>query len=219
MLGHRVIPPHGTAGGTLWPDDLEDAVNETSPAPALVCANAAAWRAWLDAHEGTNDGVWLTLAKKGVDDPTSLTYAQALDEALCSGWIDGQMKSIDAATYQQRCTPRRKRSLWSARNVDHVARLTEEGRMRASGLAEVERAQADGRWDAAYAGQATMAVPEDLDAALAADATARTAFETLNAQNRYAILHRITTATSAASRSSRLERMVAMLGRGETPYP
>ena len=185
----------------------------------LVCRDAADWRSWLNAHEHLSDGVWLMLAKKGTQEPTSLSYAQALDEALCSGWIDGQVKSIDAAVYQQRFTPRRKRSLWSARNVGHIERLRQEGRLRASGLAEVERAQSDGRWAAAYAGQATMSVPDDLIAALAADEKARTAFESLTSQNRYAVLHRITTATSAQTRVNRLERLLAMLARGDTPHP
>lgn len=190
------------------------------PAPdVLVVADVAAWRSWLDAHEAESDGVWLTLAKKGVTSPTSLTYAQALDEALCSGWIDGQSKSVDAATYLRRFTPRRARSMWSARNVEHIARLVAEGRMRTRGAAEVERAKSDGRWDAAYAGSATIGMPDDLTAALAADDAARAMFGTLNAQNRYSVLHRIATARTPETRQRRLERLVAMLSRGETPHP
>lgn len=185
----------------------------------LVVADVAAWRSWLAAQEDESDGVWLTLAKKGTTSPTSLTYAEALDEALCSGWIDGQSKSVDAATYLRRFTPRRARSMWSKRNVDHVARLIDEGRMRTRGVAEVERAKADGRWDAAYAGSATVEMPDDLRAALAADDTARATFGTLNAQNRFAVLHRITTARAPETRQRRLERLVAMLSRGETPHP
>lgn len=185
----------------------------------LVVADVGAWRAWLDEYEYDSDGVWLTLAKKGTTTPTSLTYAQALDEALCSGWIDGQSKTIDAATYQRRITPRRPRSIWSARNVEHIARLTDEGRMRPRGLAEVERAKDDGRWDTAYAGSATIQVPDDLVAALREDEAARTTFERLNAQNRYAVLHRITTARTPETRQRRLDRLVSMLGRGETPHP
>ncbi len=189
-------------------------------APAvLVVADVAAWRTWLDEHEGASDGVWLTLAKKGTTSPTSLTYAQALDEALCSGWIDGQSKSVDAATYLRRFTPRRARSMWSKRNVEHVARLVDEGRMRPRGAAEVARAKDDGRWDAAYAGSATIETPDDLRAALAADDAARATFGTLNAQNRYAVLHRITTARTPETRQRRLDRLVAMLARGETPHP
>src|SRR5699024_2357029 len=126
-----------------------------------IVADVTAWRAWLDTHEQQQEGVWLMLAKKGTIEPTTLTYAQALDEALCSGWIDGQKRSFDAATFLQRFTPRRPRSIWSARNVEHVARLQAEGRMRDRGLAEVAAAQADGRWERAYAGQATALVPDD----------------------------------------------------------
>lgn len=185
----------------------------------LVLPDAQAWRAWLNEHEHTCDGLWLMLAKKGVTTPTSLTYAEALDEALCSGWIDGQAKSIDAATYMQRFTPRRRRSLWSARNVTHVARLTEQGRMRERGLAEIERARADGRWDAAYAGPATIEVPDDLIAALTTNPSAHKAFQTLNAQNRYTVLHRVVTARTPQIRQRRIDRLIDMLARGETPHP
>ncbi|RII95074.1 hypothetical protein DZF95_02615, partial [Clavibacter michiganensis] len=133
----------------------------------LTVPDRAAWRAWLDANEETSDGVWLVLAKKGTTDPTSLTYAEALDEALCSGWIDGQTASIDERIFRRRFTPRRKASLWSERNIGLVATLTAEGRMRPAGIREVERAQADGRWERAYAGQASASEPEGLLAALA----------------------------------------------------
>lgn len=128
----------------------------------LVLPDVAAWRAWLDDHEHEPDGVWLVLAKKGVTEPTTLTYDTALDEALCSGWIDGQRRGRDHSTYRQRFTPRRKASLWSQRNLGLVAALIAEGRMRERGHAEIERAKGDGRWDRAYAGSATATVPEDL---------------------------------------------------------
>lgn len=185
----------------------------------LVLADAQAWRAWLDENEVTSDGVWLMLAKKGVTTPTSLTYTEALEEALCSGWIDGQSKSIDAATFQQRFTPRRRRSLWSARNVARVTRLIDDGRMRSRGLSEIDRAKADGRWDAAYAGAATIEVPDDLAEALDAVVGARATFETLNAQNRYAVLHRVTTALNPQTRQNRIDRLVEMLAGGDTPHP
>lgn len=185
----------------------------------LLLPDVTAWRAWLNEHEDSSEGVWLRLAKKGVTVPTSLTYAQALDEALCSGWIDGQSKSIDETTYRQRFTPRRKRSMWSTRNVGHVARLSDEGRMRARGYAEVERAQQDGRWEAAYAGPATMEVPAELADALGESPAAAAAFETLSSRNRYAILHRITTLKTAESRRRNTAKYVEMLERGETPYP
>ncbi len=182
-------------------------------------ADAVAWRAWLDENEDTSDGVWLVLAKKGTTTPTTLTYAEALDHALCSGWIDGQKASVDAATFLQRFTPRRRASMWSKRNVELVARLTDEGRMRPRGQAEIDRAKADGRWDRAYAGSATMEVPDDLAAALAAEPAAATLFAELDAANRFSILHRVTTAATAATRANRIERLVGMLARGETPHP
>lgn len=212
----------GNAGGierrmtARQPNRTEHRTDGDGP---LVLADAGAWRAWLDGHEDTSDGVWLTLAKKGVTTPTSLTYAQALDEALCSGWIDGQSRTLDTVTYQRRFTPRRQRSLWSARNVAHVARLIEEGRMRPRGFSEIERARADGRWDAAYAGSATIEVPDDLVAALREVEAARRTFETLNAQNRYAVLYRVTTARTPQTRQRRLDRLIEMLARGETPHP
>ncbi|GAA4283313.1 hypothetical protein GCM10022261_08440 [Brevibacterium daeguense] len=135
---HREHDPETTASGTPG--------TESNP---LLLTDAEAWRAWLDEHEQTSDGVWLTIAKKGCTEATSLAYVQAVEEALCSGWIDGHTKKIDHATYKQRFTPRRKRSTWAASNIARVARLTEEGRMRPRGLAEVERAKADGRWEAA----------------------------------------------------------------------
>jgi uncharacterized protein YdeI (YjbR/CyaY-like superfamily) len=187
--------------------------------PELIVADVPAWQAWLQAHHDQPSGVWLVLAKKGTTAPTSLTYEQALEEALSHGWIDGQTKQRDDITYRQRFTPRRARSMWSQRNVERVARLTSAGRMRPAGLAEVERAQADGRWAAAYAGQAATEVPADLTVALAAAPRAEAMFAILTAQNRYAILHRVAAAQRAETRSRRIEQFVAMLARGGTVYP
>ncbi len=187
--------------------------------PELVVADAAAWRTWLVANGADPTGVWLVLAKKGTTSPTSLTYDQALEEALCHGWIDGQVGRRDDATYRQRFTPRRVRSPWSKRNVGIVQRLVAEGRMQPAGLAEVERAKADGRWDAAYAGPATIEVPDDLAAALAAEPAAQAWFDVLTAQNRYAVLYRVHGAKRAETRARRVEEFVAALARGETPYP
>ncbi|KQO63707.1 YdeI/OmpD-associated family protein [Curtobacterium sp. Leaf261] len=190
------------------------------PAPeVLVVADAAAWRAWLDEHESTSDGVWLVLAKKGTTSPTSLTYAQALDESLCSGWIDGQKRSRDESTFVERFTPRRRASLWSQRNIGLVAALVAEGRMRPRGQAEIDRAKEDGRWDRAYAGQSSAEPPEDLLAALAATPGAAATFATLDSANRYAVIHRIVTAPSPTARTNRLTKLVAMLDRGERPHP
>jgi uncharacterized protein YdeI (YjbR/CyaY-like superfamily) len=190
-----------------------------TPIEPLTLADAAAWRQWLDVNEDSSDGVWLVLAKKGSTSPTSLSYAQALDEALCSGWIDGPRRSGDSATYLQRFTPRRRASMWSQRNVGIVETLVAEGRMRPRGQAEIDRARADGRWDRAYAGPATAQVPDDLSAALAADPVLSAAFAAANSTNRYAILHRVLTAPNPTTRANRLARLVAMLGRGEYPYP
>ncbi len=184
----------------------------------LTVADAAAWRVWLGEHHEESQGVWLRLAKKGTTEPTSLTYEEALDDALCHGWIDGQVRRLDERTYRQRFTPRRARSTWSKRNVGHVERLASENRMLPAGVAAVERAKADGRWEAAYAGQAAMEVPVDLAAALNAEPAAQAMFDILTSQNRYAILFRIHDAKRADTRAQRIERFVAMLVRGETPH-
>jgi uncharacterized protein YdeI (YjbR/CyaY-like superfamily) len=180
------------------------------PTP-LTVTDAAAWRAWLDENEYISDGVWLTLAKKGTTAPTSLTYAEALDEALCSGWIDGRKNAVDAATFRQHFTPRRARSMWSARNVAHVARLIDEGRMRERGRSEIDRAKADGRWERAYAGSATLEVPADLQSALDAEPSAAAAFAALGSTARFPILLQIVTAPTAALRAARIARHVERL--------
>jgi uncharacterized protein YdeI (YjbR/CyaY-like superfamily) len=187
--------------------------------PRLEVRDVSAWRAWLDVHEDSSDGVWLVLAKKGTTNPTSLTYAEALDEAICSGWIDGQLKRLDEKTHLQSFTPRRARSMWSARNVGYVARLTAEGRMRPRGIQEVERAQADGRWDNAYEGSAKIEVPPELQTALNESPDAAAMFAVLTSQNRYAILHRLKNMKTEAAKSRNIVKFVAMLERGETLYP
>jgi uncharacterized protein YdeI (YjbR/CyaY-like superfamily) len=187
--------------------------------PELTFADAPAWRTWLSEHHDDQSGIWLVLAKKGTTQPTSLTYEQALEEALCHGWIDGQIRRRDERTFRQRFTPRRARSAWSRRNVGHVERLLGEGRMHAAGIAHVERAKADGRWAAAYAGQASIEVPPELASALAAEPRAQAMFEILTSQNRYAVLYRIDTAKRSDTRARRIEQLVAMLARGETIHP
>ncbi|MDT7596451.1 MAG: hypothetical protein QOJ06_1997 [Pseudonocardiales bacterium] len=184
----------------------------------LIFADAAAWRTWLAEHQGSSPGLWLVLAKKGTVAPTSLSYDQALEEALCHGWIDGQVQRRDQTTYRQRFTPRRPRSPWSARNVGIVTGLVAAGRMHPAGVTEVERAKADGRWDAAYAGPASIEVPADLGAALAAEPRAQAMFDILTSQNRYAVLYRISNAKSVGTRARRIDQFVAMLARGETVY-
>lgn len=151
--------------------------------------------------------------------PTSLTYDQALEEALCHGWIDGQVGRRDEATYRQRFTRRRQRSAWSKRNATIVERLLADGRMHAAGIEEVERAKADGRWQTAYAGSASIEVPPDLVQALTAEPKAQAMFKRLSRQNRYAILYRIVTAKQADTRARRIQEFVTMLIPGETIYP
>lgn len=191
----------------------------TDQLPELLMPDAAAWRAWLATHHEDPEGVRLVLAKKGVTEPTSLVYADALDEALCFGWIDGQVGRRDERTFYQRFTQRRVRSTWSQNNVASAERLISEGRMAAPGRAAIERAKADGRWDAAYAGSRSIEVPADLQAALDAVPAAAAAFSELTRLNRYAILYRVGTVSTPAARSRKIDRYVAMLARGQTLYP
>lgn len=186
--------------------------------PELTVGDVSDWRKWLGKHHADPGGVRLVLSKKGALEPTSLTYAQALEEALSYGWIDGQGNRRDDATYLVRFTPRRKRSVWSKRNTGIAERLIAEGRMHAAGLAEIERAKADGRWASAYAGSADIEVPDDLVAAINADPAAKAMFGTLSAVNRYAVLYRIHAAKRPETRARRIEQFVAMLARGETVY-
>jgi uncharacterized protein YdeI (YjbR/CyaY-like superfamily) len=187
--------------------------------PTLIVADSAAFRDWLHANGDGSDGVWLVLAKKNTTEPTSLSYSQALEEALCHGWIDGQKRSRDATTFSQRFTPRRRTSQWSKRNVGIAERLIADGRMLPSGLVEIARAKADGRWAAAYSGQATATVPDDLATALAGNAAADQTFRSLNRANRYAVLYRIENAKRPDTRARRIDELVAMLARGETIHP
>ncbi len=186
--------------------------------PELLLSDAAAWRDWLGEHHDGSPGVWLVLHKKG-GMVTALTYDQALDEALCFGWIDGQVGRRDDSSYRQRFTPRRPRSRWSARNVDHVARLVTSGRMHTSGQAAVDAAKADGRWDAAYAGQGSATMPQDLAAAISASPTAQATLDTLSSTNRYALIYRVDAVKKATTRERKIAQFVEMLERGETPYP
>ena len=184
--------------------------------PVLAFADAAAWEDWLTAHPSA-DGLWLRIAKKG-NAAASVTYAQALDVALCHGWIDGRKQGDDAQWFLQRFTPRRARSLWSKINVGHAERLIAAGRMRGGGLREIEAAKADGRWDAAYAGAAAMDIPPELAAALERNPQARTAFEALDRTNRYAICWRVATARRIQTREARATELLEKLVRGETPH-
>lgn len=187
--------------------------------PELLVPDVAGWRAWLAEHHPTSQGVRLVLAKKGVAGPTTLTYDEALPEALCHGWIDGQLTRRDEATYCVRFTPRRARSPWSQRNVEAAERLIAQGRMQPAGLAEVERAKADGRWQRAYAGSASLEVPDDLRQAIASSPAAQRMWDVLTRTNRFAVVYRVQDAKRAETRGRRIEQYVEMLARGETPYP
>ena len=187
--------------------------------PEVMVPDATAWRAWLGTHQADSPGVWLVLSRKGTTAPTELTYDQALEEALSHGWIDGQGRQRDQTTYRVRFSPRRRRSAWSKRNTLIAERLIGEGRMHPAGLAEVKRDQADGRWEAAYHGSATIEVPNDLKAALDAEPAAGAMFARLSALNRYAVLYRIHAAKRPETRARRIQGFVSMLARGETIYP
>ncbi len=182
-------------------------------APRLF-SSAQAFEAWLKKHHASSDGLWLKIAKRGAGEP-GVSYAEAVDIALCWGWIDGQKKGLDEQYFLQRFTPRRPRSVWSKINVGKAQALIDAGRMQAPGHAQIEAAKADGRWARAYDGARTSTVPEDLQAALDAEPKAKAFFATLNAANRYAVLWRIQTAAKAETRARRIAQLVAMLGRGE----
>jgi uncharacterized protein YdeI (YjbR/CyaY-like superfamily) len=187
--------------------------------PELLVADVKEWGEWLRTNHGREQGVWLVLAKKGTSEPTTLDYERALEEALCFGWIDGQVGRRDERTFRQRFTPRRARSRWSQRNVARIERLRAAGRMQPAGELAVEQAMADGRWDEAYAGQATMETPADFTAALAAEPKANEMWEALTKQNKYSVLYRLHDVKGAARRVQRIEQFVAMLARGETIHP
>ena len=186
--------------------------------PIIAFANRRAWSDWLAGNHGTARGVWVKLAKKGSPVP-SISHAEAVEVALAWGWIDAQGKGAEPGWWLVKFTPRAPRSLWSQINRDRALALIAAGEMQAPGLAEVERARRDGRWDAAYAGSRTIEVPADLTAALARKRRAAAAFAKLDARNRYAILFRIHTARKPETRAARIAHFVAMLGRGETPHP
>ncbi|MFJ8687796.1 YdeI/OmpD-associated family protein [Micromonospora wenchangensis] len=184
----------------------------------LIVPDADALRAWLSAHHDTSPGVWLALTRKG-GTVTTLTWQQAVDEGLCFGWIDGQARKRDQESSWIRFTPRRARSIWSQRNVAHVARLEEQGRMQPPGRAAVEAARADGRWAAAYAPPSEVEVPADLLAAVAADPAAQAMFDVLTRTNLFALVHRLNAVKRAQTRERKIAEFVAMLARHETPHP
>jgi len=186
--------------------------------PVLAFASRAEWEAWLAEHHANSRGVWLAIAKKG-SGIASVSYAEALDGALAYGWIDGRKEALDGERWLQRFTPRAARSRWSKINREKAEALVARGEMRPAGLAEVERAKADGRWDAAYDGQRRAAVPDDLQKALDANPAARAFFAALDSANRYAILYRIHDAKKPETRARRIEKLVAMLAEGKKIHP
>ena len=186
--------------------------------PVIAFKSQAAFEQWLGSQPAGGRGLWLKIAKKS-SGIASISRAEAVDAALCHGWIDGQLDSFDDRHWLIRFTPRQSTSIWSEKNRARALELVALGRMRPAGLSEVERAKKDGRWDKAYAGQRTAQVPDDLMQALSKNKKAKAFFETLDSRNRYAILYRVHNAKKAATRSARIETFVAMLARGETIHP
>jgi uncharacterized protein YdeI (YjbR/CyaY-like superfamily) len=186
---------------------------------SVVFPSAEAFESWLAEHHAQSPGVWLRLRKKGSAAPGTVTYAEALESALCFGWIDGQKRSFDEDHWLQRFTPRSPRSRWSRINRDKAQELIEQGRMRPAGLAEIERARADGRWEGAYASARNSTVPDDLAAALAADPAAAAFFADLDGANRYAVLYRIEEAKRPETRARRIATYVRMLAEGRKLHP
>jgi uncharacterized protein YdeI (YjbR/CyaY-like superfamily) len=190
----------------------------SDPLPVMTFDSTDAWDAWLGAHHADSPGLWLKIAKKGAAGRT-ISYSEALDVALCHGWIDGQKGRYDDEYWLQRFTPRKPASKWSKINTERVAALIASGRMRPAGLHEVERARADGRWEQAYESQSRVTVPEDLARALAENERARAFFATLDSANRYAILYRIGTAKRPETRAKRIDTFVTMLSEHKKIHP
>ena len=186
--------------------------------PKLTFTTQEEWESWLDGNGATVPGVWLRLAKKSAAEPT-ISYAQALEGALCYGWIDGQKQAESEDYWLQRFTPRKARSIWSKINTAKAEALIAAGRMRPAGLLEVERAKGDGRWDAAYSSASTSTIPDDLQQALDANPKAQAFFLTLNSTNRYAILFRIQTVKKAETRAKKIAQFIEMLSKGEKLHP
>ena len=190
----------------------------TADSETMLFPSQGAFAQWLAEHHDSSDGVWLRHAKKGAPEP-SVTYQEALEVALCFGWIDGQKRALDATHYLQRWTPRRQRSLWSKVNREKALRYIEEGKMQPGGLAEIERARRDGRWDAAYDSASTASVPPELLAAFEEHPGAAEFFATLNAQNRYAFLFRLQTAKRPETRLRKAREYAAMLAQHQMLHP
>jgi uncharacterized protein YdeI (YjbR/CyaY-like superfamily) len=189
-------------------------VKKSAELPTVLFDDQTAWRAWLEEHSAQEDGLWLKIAKKA-SGKQSVSYAEALDEALCYGWIDGQKRAFDESYFLQKFTPRRASSIWSKINVEKVGALTDAGRMKPTGLAAVAAAQKDGRWEQAYDSHRTIEIPPDFQAALDAHPRAKQFYATLNKTNVYAILWRIHTTKKPELRAAKIEKLIGMLDRGE----
>lgn len=190
----------------------------TRDLPVLAFKSLQAWEDWLAAQPAGSPGVWLKLAKKSAGVP-SVSRQEAIDGALCHGWIDGQLDKFDADWWLVRFTPRKPNGKWSQKNRARALELMRLKRIKPAGLREIEQSQADGRWDQAYASQSAAGIPDDFDAALAKNKKARAFFATLDSANRYSILYRVTTAKKPETRARRIETFVTMLSRGETIHP
>jgi uncharacterized protein YdeI (YjbR/CyaY-like superfamily) len=204
----------------MWrmPDAARTGGAQDGADPVLAFSTQEAWEKWLEEHHADVRGIWLKIPKTG-SGLDGVGYAEALESALCFGWIDGQKKKLDEQHWLQRFTPRRPGGKWSKVNRQKATELIERGRMRPAGLREVDKAKADGRWEAAYEGQRTATVPEDLQAALDASPQARDFFATLDSRNRYAILYRVQDAKKPQTRAARIEKFVAMLAAQQKLHP
>src|SRR5215510_5938429 len=200
------------------PKEVKHPRNTNTDIAILPFESQKDWAAWLAKNHATSSGVWLKLARKA-SGIKSVNYDEALELALCYGWIDGQRKSHDETSFLQKFTPRGPRSIWSKINTEKAQRLIESGKMKPAGLKAVESAKEDGRWDAAYAPQSKAVAPDDLQIALDRNAKAKAFFTTLDSRNRYAILHRIHTAKKAETRAKRIEQFIRMLEKKEKIYP
>jgi uncharacterized protein YdeI (YjbR/CyaY-like superfamily) len=193
-------------------------MNKKAEYPVILFSSQQDWETWLHEHHSDARGVWLKIAKKGVE-VSSVTYAEALETALCYGWIDGQKASFDQYYWLQKLTPRAAKSIWSKVNCDKVTTLLAANKMQPAGIKQVELAKADGRWDAAYESQSKMTVPEDLQLALEKNQRANEFFQTLNSANRYAILFRVHNAKRPETRAARIQKFVEMLANQQKIHP
>jgi uncharacterized protein YdeI (YjbR/CyaY-like superfamily) len=214
VVGVACAPP---CSSTETPPASLPRVGADDGLPQIPFASAAEWEEWLEENHAVSPGLWIKMAKKdaGVE---SVRYPEVLESALCFGWIDGRREALDERHFLQRFTPRRPRSRWSRINRETADRLIAEGRMRPGGLAEVQRAESDGRWEKAYESQRSSTVPDDLQRELDARTKAKAFFAQLGSQNRYAILYRLHDAKKPETRARRLAKFVAMLEAGETIY-